>query len=122
MAKLISFDIDGTLEIGEPPGGITMEMVKQAKDAGYLIGSCSDRTISGQQRLWEEHGITVAFTVLKHQLGEVMARFQSEEYFHIGDTDLDFRVSRQAGFQFVPVEQAAGQFWGNCSDLMRRTH
>ena len=112
MAKLISFDIDGTLEVGEPPGSITMEMVKEVQGAGYLIGSCSDRTISGQQRMWEEHGITVEFTVLKHQLGEVMARFPAEAYFHIGDTDLDILVSKQAGFQFVPVGEAPSHFWG----------
>ena len=49
MTKLISFDIDGTLEVGDPPGSITMEMVRRAKRLGYLIGSCSDRTVSAQQ-------------------------------------------------------------------------
>ena len=112
MAKLISFDIDGTLEVGEPPGSITMDMVKVAQGAGYLIGSCSDRTISSQQRILEEHGITVEFTVLKHQLGEVMAKIQAEVYIHIGDTDLDALVSRQAGFQFVAVDDAASRLWG----------
>ena len=28
MAILISFDIDGTLEVGDPPGPLTMAMVK----------------------------------------------------------------------------------------------
>jgi len=112
LAKLISFDIDGTLEVGEPPGSITMDMVREAQEAGYLIGSCSDRTVSSQQRIWKEHGIAVAFTVLKHQLGELIARFQAEEYFHIGDTDLDRHVSQQAGFHFIPVDEAAGQLWG----------
>ena len=68
MAKLISFDIDGTLEVGDPLGSITMEMVRRAKDLGYIIGSCSDRTVSHQRRIWMEHDIAVAFTVLKHQL------------------------------------------------------
>ena len=112
MAKLISFDIDGTLEVGQPPGSITMEMVRDAQNAGYLIGSCSDHTISGQQRIWEEHGITVEFTVLKHQLSEVAARFDADEYLHIGDTDLDRRVSVEAGFRFVPAQDAARLLWG----------
>ncbi len=112
MPKLISFDIDGTLEVGEPPGSITMEMVRAAQEAGYLIGSCSDRTISSQRRIWEEHGIAVQFTVLKNQLGDLMARFQAEEYFHVGDTDLDRHMAQQAGFAFVPVDDAARQLWG----------
>ena len=106
MAKLISFDIDGTLEVGEPPGMITMDIVRATKGAGYLIGSCSDRTISSQQRIWEEHGIEVEFTVLKHQLGELKARFPAEEYFHIGDTELDRHLSLQAGFRFIPADGA----------------
>jgi hypothetical protein len=32
LAKLISFDIDGTLEVGDPPGSLTMAMVRRAKD------------------------------------------------------------------------------------------
>ncbi len=74
MAKLISFDIDGTLEVGDPPGIITMDMVREAQEAGYLIGSCSDRTVGGQQRLWREHGIEVEFTVLKQNLGDTRAK------------------------------------------------
>ncbi len=106
MAKLISFDIDGTLEVGDPPGGITMEMVRQAQSLGYLIGSCSDRTVSEQQRIWRDHGIAVDFTVLKHRLEEVKQRFPAEEYYHVGDTETDRRVSLQAGFSFLSVNDA----------------
>ena len=101
MAKLISFDIDGTLEVGDPPGSITMDMVRKAKELGYLIGSSSDRTISSQQRLWRDHGITVDFTVLKQQLGNLKALFQADEYYHVGDSEMDRYFSDQAGFRFL---------------------
>jgi hypothetical protein len=104
MPKLISFDIDGTLEVGDPPGGITMEMVRQVKEQGCLIGSCSDRTVGEQKRIWESHGITVEFTVLKHRLDEVKTQFSADEYYHVGDTEIDRRASLQAGFDFLPVE------------------
>ena len=107
MAKLISFDIDGTLEVGDPPGSITMEMVRRAKRLGYIIGSCSDRTVSTQQRIWRENDIYVDFTVLKHQLERVKALFQAEEYYHIGDTDTDRYFSDQAGFHYLYVDVAS---------------
>ena len=58
MAILISFDIDGTLEVGDPPGVLTMEFVRKTQEAGILVGSCSDRPISSQRAIWEKHGIS----------------------------------------------------------------
>ncbi len=106
MAKLISFDIDGTLEVGDPPGGITMEMVRRLQGLGYLIGSCSDRTVSEQQRIWRDHDVAVDFTVVKHRLEAVKKQFPAEEYYHVGDTETDRRVALQAGFSFLPVGDA----------------
>ena len=100
MAKLISFDIDGTLEVGNPPGYITIERVREALELGYIIGSCSDRPVSHQQRMWEEHGIPVAFTVLKHHLDRVRAEFSAEQYVHIGDTNMDRHYAERNGFAY----------------------
>lgn len=107
MAKLISFDIDGTMEFGDPPGSITLEMVRNARRMGFLIGSCSDRTISYQQRLWLEHDIPVDFTVLKHRLSDVKAQFQAEVYYHIGDSEVDEFYSGRAGFVFLQADLSA---------------
>jgi hypothetical protein len=51
VVTLISFDIDGTLDVGESPGLIPMELVRQAKQLDCLIGSCSDRLLRDQRRL-----------------------------------------------------------------------
>ena len=111
MAKLISFDIDGTLEVGDPPGYITIERVRQALELGYIVGSCSDRPVSHQQRMWLEHGIAVAFTVLKHQLDLVKAEFSAEEYFHIGDTNMDKHYAERAGFAFLYPDSSVDRLW-----------
>ena len=100
MAILLSFDIDGTLETGDPPGGITMAMVRNALALGYLVGSCSDKPISAQKVMWERHAIPVLFTVAKHQLPIVREAHAADAYFHIGDSDVDFHAARTAGFGF----------------------
>ena len=112
MVKLISFDIDGTLEMGDPPGLITLHMVRAIQALGYVIGSASDRPLSDQHRLWESHRMVVDFTVLKHRLAEVKARFQAEAYYHIGDTDMDRFLADRAGFHFVRADAAVRQAWG----------
>jgi hydroxymethylpyrimidine pyrophosphatase-like HAD family hydrolase len=111
LAKLISFDIDGTLEVGDPPGYVTMNMVRRAKELGYIIGSCSDRMISNQQRIWREHDILVEFTVLKHQLDLVKVKFEAEEYYHIGDTELDRIAAGRAGFEYLMPDATVDRLW-----------
>src|SRR5207237_6904995 len=101
MVTLVSFDIDGTLEVGDPPGIVSIALVKTAKRLGYLVGSCSDRPISHQQSLWERLKIAVDFTVLKHELASVRARFRAGAYYHIGDTDVDDHYATRAGFRFL---------------------
>ncbi len=111
LAKLISFDIDGTLEVGDPAGCVTMDMVRRASMLGYIIGSCSDRMLSNQRRIWSDHDISVKFTVLKHRLEVVKAEFNAELYYHIGDTDLDRHYAERAGFEFLYPNDAVAHFW-----------
>ena len=111
MAKLISFDIDGTLEVGDPPGYITMERVRKALELGYIVGSCSDRTVSDQRRIWMEHGISVSFTVLKHQLDQVKAEFAADHYYHIGDTNMDRHYAERNGFAYFYPDASIDHLW-----------
>jgi hypothetical protein len=111
QVTLVSFDIDGTLEIGEPPGIVTIALVRIAKGLGYVIGSCSDRPISYQQDMWRRLSIAPDFTVLKHRLTDVKARFAAAAYYHIGDTDTDERFALAAGFRFLKADPDAHQAW-----------
>lgn len=109
---LISFDIDGTLVVGDPPGELPMDLVRAVKAQGCLVGSCSDRPISAQRAIWEAHDIAVDFTVSKHMLPDVKARFDADVYYHIGDReDLDKRPAERAGFEFLWPHEAAAMPW-----------
>jgi len=111
VAIYLSFDIDGTLELGEPPGGVTMEMVRRAHELGYLVGSCSDRALSSQRAVWEKIGITPVFIAAKHQLGDVRSKVVADAYYHIGDRDTDFQIAEQNGFGFWWAHEAIEEPW-----------
>jgi hypothetical protein len=106
----VSFDIDGTLEVGDPPGPLSLDVVRLAKNLGYVVGSASDRTVSFQQRMWDEAEIEVDFVGHKHHLAEIISRFECDRHIHIGDTDVDRHYANLAGveFHFVDAVPYAG--------------
>jgi hypothetical protein len=110
---LVSFDVDGTLETGDPPGPLSMDLVRRAKRLGYRVGSSSDRTLNEQRTLWRTHDIEVDFVSHKHMLHEIRDQFQCDRNLHIGDTDLDRHYAVLAGFEFwwvteIPADGAPG--------------
>lgn len=110
---LVSFDIDGTLEAGDPPGPVSMDTVRRALRLGYLVGSCSDRTHREQRALWDAHAISVDFVSLKHELAAIRGRLANGRFIHIGDTSVDEHYARLAEFEFwfageLPQDGEAG--------------
>ena len=112
MGTVVSFDIDGTLEIGDPPGIITVASMRAARRLGYVVGSCSDRPLAHQRQLWQRLELNPDFTVLKHRLAEVKAAFTAAAYYHIGDTDVDEHFAGVAGFRFLRADVASFRAWG----------
>lgn len=111
MKILISFDIDGTLEIGDPPGPLTMDIIRRARENGCIIGTCSDRPLNVQKELMERQKIPIDFVARKHELAEVRAAFEAEIYYHIGDTELDQLFAMRAGFDFLWMTAARNEPW-----------
>ncbi|HEY7135687.1 MAG TPA: HAD family hydrolase [Acidimicrobiia bacterium] len=107
---VVSFDIDGTMTFGDPAGPVDVDLVRTVLALGHVVGSASDRTRREQTRLWERHGVDVAFVGGKHHLADVRARFLAERYVHIGDTVVDEHFALAAGFEYFAVDDlpAAG--------------
>jgi hypothetical protein len=104
MATLVSFDIDGTMEMGDPAGPVPVSLVRTAIALGYIVGSASDRTVLAQRKLWAACDIEVDFVGGKHHLSEVSQRWPCDRMVHIGDTDVDAHYARLAGFEFVHID------------------
>jgi hypothetical protein len=99
-SMVVSFDIDGTMEFGNPPGPIAVALVQAMAELGHVVGSGSDRTRSDQAGLWEAAGVEVQFVGGKHHLPAVKDQFSAQRYVHIGDTDVDAHFAKVAGFDF----------------------
>jgi predicted mannosyl-3-phosphoglycerate phosphatase (HAD superfamily) len=111
LATLISFDIDGTLALGDPPGPISNEMVRRAREHGCIIGTCSDRFLPGQRLIWNQLGVEPDFVSLKHMLSEVKTKFEAVRYIHTGDTNMDRQAAKEAGFEFMDLNDASAEPW-----------
>jgi hypothetical protein len=98
---LVSFDIDGTLEDGDPPGPVAMSLARKGLELGYVVGSASDRTLGEQAKMWADRGIEPDFVSHKHTLDAIVARFPTVRRVHIGDTQVDAYYAGLAGFEFV---------------------
>lgn len=97
---LLSFDIDGTLEIGDPPGPVLLALVRAARSRGHVVGSSSDRTLAEQRALWAAAGIDVDFVNRKHELALVRQQFDCARFLHVGDTETDRWYATRADFEF----------------------
>jgi len=101
----VSFDIDGTLEVGDPAGPIPLEVVRRARALGYIVGSASDRVKSDQRALFTAHSIELDFIGHKHTLDGVRERFhRATRFIHIGDGDADRHYAKLHGFEFYLPE------------------
>ena len=101
------------LEAGDPPGLITMDMVRRAEADGCIIGNSSDRPLQVQQAIWDRHNIQVSFVSPKQGLLNMKSHFKADEYYHIGDTELDHQYDLAAGFHFVWMDAGNTEPWIN---------
>ncbi len=103
---LISFDIDGTMEFGDPPGILTKEIVSYFRDRGAVVDSASDRPVSAQWSMWKQYGVELDFAILKHHMKTLRDKYPDfSSYWHVGDRPLDQQNAKEAEFTFFWPDQ-----------------
>jgi hypothetical protein len=104
---IVSFDIDGTMEFGNPAGPVPAAVVRELIELGCIVGCASDWPRSSQPGVWARHGIEPGFVGGKHDLPAVRDLHDGDRYLHVGDTDVDERYALLAGFEFLHVTAIA---------------
>jgi hypothetical protein len=101
QVSVVSFDIDGTLAAGDPPGLIGKDDLLTIVGLGCVIGSASDNPVRSQKYVWSTIGIEPTFTVLKHRLAHVRSITFGLEYWHVGDGEFDAHVAMTSHFGYL---------------------
>ena len=103
---LVSFDIDGTMEFGDPPGILSKSDIAFLRLNGVLLGSASDRTYSTQIRMWAEYEFSIDFAIVKHKIAELKDTYhQANSFWHVGDRPIDQQTAFNSGFTFFWPDQ-----------------
>lgn len=97
---VIAFDVDGTLEYGDPKGPVELKRVKELKDEGFTVGIIGakekvEHLIPGLDFYYR--GDSVKFVFLK----EVKEKFSSIIGIYVADMESDRRAALEAGFCFI---------------------
>jgi hypothetical protein len=103
MQKLpfvVAFDVDGTLEYGDPEGPIKLERVKQLKDEGFSVGIIGAR--EKVENLLPNLDFYSPGDPLKPEgLREVKERFNPIMGIYVADRASDREAALQTGFCFM---------------------
>lgn len=119
---VVSFDIDGTLEFGDPNGPIVTGLVRALQDAHVVVGSASDRTVLDQRRVWTAAGIEPEFVVVKNHLQRIPAQYPDGLLVHVGDRFADELEAANAGAVFVHVDVLSWEQWLEPHHFYRAAH
>ena len=100
---IISLDIDDTIDLNDGyPAPISWTQVQELQDAGWMVGSCSDRPPSDQRRVWAEAGLTEAFAIPKELLHGLRSLHPDLAVHHAGDSSERDQLPAQAqGVGFI---------------------
>jgi len=102
--KIIAFDVDGTLKVGDPPGTISIAELKKLKQDGWVVGIISDAI--KREKVEEAFGDEVDFLLSKTKTTSIITvgkGFATKVY--VGDSFLDKEASKEAGWRFVKASE-----------------
>ena len=100
---MIAFDVDGTLEVGNPPGPIKLSKLKRLKEFGLIVGIVgSFKKVKGVLP-----NLDFYYPGHPHKpkyLREIRERYNPALAIYVGDEEADRLAALNAGFIYVRPE------------------
>ena len=108
--NLISYDVDGTVSWGNPPGPITPEMIIDEVNFGNHVVGGSNHDIAVQDAEFRAHGIKLLMVCQKVGLSRAKEKWpNARRYIHVGDSvNDDGKAAKAAGFEYLTPEEYVG--------------
>jgi hypothetical protein len=103
MNVVIAFDVDGTLECGNPPGLIKIETVKRLKERGFIVG------IIGAYKKVQQHINNLDFYLSgdphkPENLRKVHETYKPTFCIYVADLPSDRVAALENGFSYIKSE------------------
>ena len=100
---VLVFDVDGTLEVGSPPGPIPIRVLYELKRRGFIVGIIGNyhRII---HRCIDFHFCLQGHPVKHISLRRVIEMFNPDLVIYVADEDRDRRACMDAGVVYVRPE------------------
>jgi len=100
LSVVVAFDVDGTLEVGDPKGPIKLEEVKRLKEAGFTVGIVGAKEkVEGLLRGLDFYMEGDPFK--EKNLKELMRRYRPKLAIYVADRPSDREAALKAGFCYV---------------------
>ncbi len=101
---VLIFDVDGTLEVGDPPGPIPLSVLSYLKEKGFIVG-----IVGSWAKIPKEILSKLDFYYPGHPekpkwLSEVCKKFNPIIAFYIADEERDREACREARVTYIRPE------------------
>ena len=101
---MLVFDVDGTLEVGRPPGPIMLKTLLYLKKRGFIVGIVGSWAKVPKEILTELDFHYPGHPEKPRWLSTICEKYSPIILFYVADEERDREVCRQVGVTYVRPE------------------
>jgi ribonucleotide monophosphatase NagD (HAD superfamily) len=105
-SRVIAFDVDGTLEVGDPAGSIKLSALKDLKQQGYVVGVISNASTRARvkDKFHDEADFFLTKGTTKAQSMKIVGK-DFDQKLYVGNSAQDEKAAKKADWKYVNANQ-----------------